>query len=323
MGHTKFENMILLSLYGELALEEEEMLAGHLESCPRCREFKSKVSKSFPERDPESRRVVDQVIDGARRELCAALEEEMEGASPHQVAVMQLRRPRWISASVPAYAVGIAAFVMLAVGIAAGYYFSEVRSGEGMPNLLSEISSQNSGRTAISDVRFHSADEKSGGVTFSFNLTRRFQMHGSLEDKNVQKVLAYALVNSDNPGVRLRTIGVLDASPKPDKEIEMALIRAMKTDENTGVRREALLSLEKLPFDNNIKDALLYVLQSDRNPGMRVAAINALSRKDLEAGAENGSDRRLLDVLRQKSSSDQNRYVRMKAAEMLKEYKEL
>lgn len=329
MRHKKYENMIVLSFYDELSSEEKVILDEHLGSCMSCMEFRTGLAKFFDERAAGREAVTERLVQDARRRFREALGDEIGDTPGRESYLNERRRPNWVFSSVPAYALGISAFIMLAVGLAAGHLFFAGRSGtgNGMLSVVTEISSKNAGDVAISDVRFLGSGKESGEVSFTFNLIRRYEMSGSIDNADVQRVLAYALVNSDNPGVRLRSIGMLDVSPKPDKEIEDALIRAVETDENAGVRREALLSLGKLPFDRKIRGALLYVLQNDKNPGMRVAAINSLAGKELEnypdAGAVKGDDSRLLDVLREKSTSDQNRYVRLKAADMLKELKEL
>lgn len=227
---------------------------------------------------------------------------------------------------VPLYAVAAIASVMLAIGATTSYLYLN-HQGKGTGSIISDLNSRNLNDVAIDNIRFISTDQKSGNIQFSFDFVRRYEMKGSLDDHDVQKVLAYALGNSDNAGIRLKTVGMLDAvaATKPDEEIERALVRAAKTDDNAGVRREALLSLKKSPFDNEIRDALLFVLQNDKNPGMRVLAINYLSEKETTVASSNVKDvdPKVLNVLKEKSLSDQNQYVRLKAAGMLKEITEL
>lgn len=329
MRHKKYETLIVVSYYDEIDSDEKGEMERHLASCPRCAAFKKKLDETLPERERGAGMVGDAEIDQARREFRQALSISKHESHGTRRVVNFPARPRWSVALVPVYAAAMAAVAMLAAGAIFGYLLYGRGTGDkdGLHSVLSEVSSDNTGNVAISDVRFLAADRKSGDVQFSFDLVRRYQMKGSLDDREVQKVLAYALVNSDNPGIRLTTIGMLDASAKPDRQVVDALVEAVKTDDNAGVRREALLSLAKLPFDNVIKEALLYVLQHDKNPGMRVAAINILSGKELNTGTVTGNtkgiDPRVLEVLKERSSSDQNRYVRLKAADMLKEFKEL
>ncbi len=327
MGHKKYEGLIILSYYDEVAPDEKEALEKHLSSCPRCNAYREKLNALLPWRKPATGTVQEKDLVEARREFRQAVSAEEENFGGRQKVIRFQARRGWQAGFVPAYAAAAAAFVMLLAGAGSGYFIWGQKAGNGLGTVLSEVSSKNSADVAISDVRFQPSEKKSDEVTFSFNLVRCYQMKGSLDDQQVQKVLAYALVNSDNPGVRLRTIGMLDASPKPDREVVNALVKAVRTDDNVGVRREALFSLEKFPFDNTIKEALLGVLQHDQNPGMRVAAINILSGKELNggrgAGNANAVDPNVLKVLKERSASDQNRYVRLKAADMLKEFKEL
>ena len=327
MRHRKYESLIVLSIYDEITPEEKAALQEHMASCSGCSDYKNKLDRFFRQRRAGSVAMAEEYIDEARNSLHRALAEEAVEAAGRQ-RVMKFRRQRsWPAAGVPAYSFAIAAVVVFFAGAVAGYFLFGGHYGEDdrLGAVASQISGRNSGNVAIADVRFLSTDDESGKVKFSFDLIRRYEMGGSLDDRNVQKILAFALVNSDNPGVRLRTIGMLDASVTPDKEVEDALIKALKTDDNAGVRREALLSLSKFPFSGKIKEALLYVLQNDKNPGLLVAAINILSEKELnvESGTGKRIDPRVLDVLKDRSTLDQNKYVRLKAADMLKELKEL
>jgi HEAT repeats len=329
MRHKKYESLVVLSYYDEISRDETEVLENHLKSCRRCRAFNEKLTGVLPDRKAWAGSVSEENIFEARAQFRKALFAESDGSSGRQRVARFSFQPRW--RAIPVYTAALMAFAMLSAGVAVGYFLFAPGNIEnnGLRGILSEISSKNSRNTAISDVRFVSTGDKSGEVEFSFDLIRRYEMRGSLDDGYVQKILAFALVNSDNPGVRLRTIGVLGStvSVKPDGQIVNALVQAVKTDDNVGVRREALLSMMRFPFDNTTKDLLLYVLQHDKNPGMRVAAINFLSGKESNEGMRavegKGIDPRVLDVLKERSSSDQNKYVRLKAADMLKDFKEL
>ncbi len=329
MRHKKYENLVVLDFYDEISSDEKSELERHLETCIRCKKFKEKLAQSIPARSRRPAALTEDKMAEARSESHRRLISGGAENRNSQTSLVYSLRPARQFAGLPAYSVAVIALVMLTVGVLSGYliFGRASRAGNGLDRIVSEISSRNTADIAITDVRFGEADRKTGEIRFSFNITRRFEMAGSLDDRHVQKILAFALVNSDNPGVRLRTIGMLDASVRPDRETEDALIKAVKTDDNAGVRREALISLMKFPFNGAAKEVLLYVLQHDKNPGMRVAAINYLSSKELGKGGSSlegkAIDPRVLDVLKDRSSSDENRYVRLKASDMLKEFKEL
>lgn len=314
--HKKFERLIVLDFYKEISPAERAKLERHLSSCLRCGGFQKSLEKTMFQQKRGDDSHLDKDLLEARDEFHRVL------LAGRNIPEYKFSRPERRFVPVPVYAVAVIAFVMLAVGATASFIFFNPPE-KNAASIVSELNSKNKEDVAIEDIRFLSTDQESGEVRFSFEFVKRFEMKGSLDDQNIQTVLAYALANSDNPGVRLKTVGMLETSTKPDKEIERALLRAAKTDDNAGVRRQALLSLKKLPFDNGIRDALLFVLQSDKNPGMRVAAINYLSEKEMRSTTTKTVDPNLLNVLRERSVSDQNKYVRLKAANMLKGITEL
>jgi len=320
MKHKKFESLIVLDFYNEISPEEKARLRKHLSACSKCIEFQQNIGRTIPQRRQTDDSPLDGALAEARNELHRALLKSRGGP------IYKFHPSGRNLAPVPLYAVAVIAFAMLAIGGTTGYLYFD-HQGKGTRAVISDLNSQNRSDVAIDDIRFISTDRATGEIQFSFDFIKRYEMKGSLDDHDVQKVLAYALGNSDNAGVRLKTVGFLDAaaSAKPDNEIEGALLKAAKADNNAGVRREALLSLKKLPFDDEIKDGLLFVLQNDKNPGMRVLAINYLSEREMASispGAKS-VDPKVLNVLKEKSLSDQNQYVRLKASDMLKEITEL
>ncbi len=212
MRHKKYEGLVVLSYYDEISPSEKEALERHLKSCRRCSAFNEKLADILPERKARAGADPEKDIVEARAKFRQALFAEDEGPSGRQRIVRLSLQPRW--RAIPVYVAAVVAFAMLSVGVVSGYFLfahGNVASN-GLREVLSELSSKNAGNAAISDVRFVSTDEKSGEVEFSLNLIRRYEMKGSLDDEHVQKILAFALANSDNPGVRLRTVGVLGSS---------------------------------------------------------------------------------------------------------------
>jgi HEAT repeat protein len=103
---------------------------------------------------------------------------------------------------------------------------------------------------------------------------------------------------------------------KPDLKVRDALISAMKVDENPAVRREALRALLKYPVDDKIRDGFLFVLSHDTNSGLRVAAINALLDLNIQGKS---LDKKILEELNKKAETDDNDYIRLRAASLLRE----
>jgi hypothetical protein len=133
--------------------------------------------------------------------------------------------------------------------------------------------------TSVSNLQFLDADAADGEVELLYDLVRPVRLKAGMDDRHLRKLLAHAILNSGNPGVRLEAIKVFETgeSPAPQGDVKKALLTALISDPNAGVRRRALQVLQSLPFDDDIKNALIFVLAHDENPGLRVAAMNYLS----------------------------------------------
>ena len=127
------------------------------------------------------------------------------------------------------------------------------------------------------------------------------------------------MLNEQNPGARLNSINAMDseAPQKFDKDIKDALITVVVSDENPGVRREALKFLNKFPYDEDIKQAYLHVLTADTVTGLRIEAINALSNLTKKALDLKQSE---VDLFKQKLETDKNSYIRYKTKTILQNY---
>ena len=169
----------------------------------------------------------------------------------------------------------------------------------------------------MGNLRFIDADPSDGNVEFTYEATAPVHVRGNVNDPMVQDVLSEALVDAQNPGVRLRAVSMLntDKLKQPDADVKRALITALKLDENNGVRKQALAALQNFPFDNEIRDALLFVLNNDSNPAMRIAAIDAIR-------TERYRDPEVLRVLEEKANTDGNEYIRYRSRAVLQEAKQ-
>lgn len=301
MSHKRFKQSLPLLLYDELSQSDRELLEEHLKRCEGCRldwEELKQLPAALGERQPleaSSRLLAD-----ARLELELALRTEREKRSPWK---------RFSTFWLPGYAVAGVGVVTLVLGLFLGRMLLQ-------PAPQDDPISQ--GAAEIRNVRFMDADAKDGVVEFSFETVTPVRVKGSVDDERVQRVLTYAATREQNPGVRLRALNALGAQPKKrgDSRVKEALIRALRSDENPGVRKEALRVLRQLPYDEQIKDTLLYVLMNDSNSGLRIAAINSL---ESAFAGEGQSDPETLDVLKKKMESDRNDYVRLQAANLIKE----
>ncbi|MFI5251029.1 MAG: HEAT repeat domain-containing protein [Bacteroidota bacterium] len=322
MKHDQFKEWVQLSQYDELDTDEREMLKKHLETCDECRDEHAKLDRMnkllsrSPAVEPD-----DQLLREARLELRAALRLEKK------------RRERWSSLNefigglfFPKFAFALGGVAFIAVGIFLGRIIipPEIQSKRiEAPGQISNAS-LDQGNAKISNVRFLNNPRETGEVEFTFDAVTPVHIKGNVNDERVQKVLTYALLNDDNPGVRLRSVNAIGLQSNQtrvvqDQVIKNALIKALKSDENPAVRKEALKALQKFTVDDEIKKTLISVLVHDINPGIRIAVINILDSARVEGKP---LDQDILDVLKQRMKSDDNNYIRIRAKEALGEVKQ-
>jgi hypothetical protein len=322
MDHKQYKEWLVLSLYGELSKADNELLKSHLEICDECsKEFAElkKLQTILNEGKNKFAQPSDELLSEARLELRAALRIEKSRISFFSRMAESVKNFLMIN-----YKPVLSGAVALLIGIALGYIFFN----KGLilnPGISTQIAADEDPfektNIKIDNLRIINQDENSGEISFAFEAVKPVQIKGNIKDKYIQKVLAHSLLNEKNDGVRLRTVNAIAAQKNEklllDPKIKTALITAMKNDNNPGVRREALLVLQNYKLDEDVNAALLYVLQYDTNPGLRVAAINSLTSGKISA--ETNIDENLLNVLKEKSKTDDNNYIRYRAASVLQE----
>ena len=318
-SHAKWEEWLELSQYGELSDADQQALDSHLEDCARCRayrvrldQFRLAMDQAAPAR-PGKTDLLD-----ARANLWSNL---TLGRPEHRLPGGWLRRfvdgLQGLTISVlPQYRTVLGGALMLIIGLVAGYYlaFQGDRTlgfaapGMGRTDLL------NNDDVAISNVRFVDSDVSDGTLDIRFEAVRPVQIMGPVDDPEIQRILTFAVLNEQNPGVRLRAVNAVSASERlhSDHEIRDALVTALKTDSNAGVRGEAFNALVRYPFDEEIRDAMIHTLVFDENPALRINAINRLQDQ-----VPASFDEQLESVLRTRMVLDENAYIRTKARTVL------
>lgn len=322
MDHQLYKEMIQLALLDELNDDEMKKLHQHLIECSECQAEYDRLNKYLSIiNQNKSGTVDDELLHEARNQFKRKLNYDLSRQSIFEKLFSVLRENIWIYKR-PA----LAGAFSLVVGLFAGYLIFSPGSSSNV-NLLGDKKGTDDRAATISNVRFINDSSSTGEVEFTFDAIKQVTMKGKLSDPAVQRILAEALVNEKNPGTRIQTVNALaNLSNKQESlptgksnvnpKVKSALLTALKFDGNPAVRMEALKALLNFPFDNEINEALLYVLQRDRNSGLRIAAINGL------AGAtQNGKtiDPETIKILNQKVKNDDNEYVRIRAASLIKE----
>jgi hypothetical protein len=317
MTHNEYRDLLILSASGDIDDDARAVLERHVQTCDRCRkeydDLRTLHGALIAHRagiEPDER-----LLGEARQELRIALRNE------------RARRSPWFGwfdpgTVAPAVRFALGAAFTLAVGFFLGRSLfppSAVQESPGVASLSPAGGVRpEEEETKITNVRFIDHGRGTGEIEFTFDAVTPVRMRGSIDDPKIQKVLTHAMLNEENPGVRLKAVNAINRQEVESQDVETksALIKAMEMDANVGVRKEALNALRRLPFDGDIKNALLHALMSDSNPGLRVAAINAL---DSARTSALGVDSDILDVLRKKAETDDNNYIRVKARAVIEE----
>ncbi|MDZ7764244.1 MAG: HEAT repeat domain-containing protein [Melioribacteraceae bacterium] len=319
MNKEKLQELLQLYVMNELDNEQKEIVENHLmESDEYKREYEElkKFYSTISGTKPEM--LSDDKLNEFRSELLNKVELEKNKESLSTKFVNSIKQLIFGNYA-PAY--GMA--VTLLFGFLLGFViFNNSTSRFNTNETEIDLDAINRDELNISNVRFQNPFDNQGKIEIKFDAVRPVTFKGDIKDPRVQRLLAAALTKSDNPGVRIRTVNTLSSSSSEvtvqDPKIKSALINALKTDENDGVRREALNALMKYPFAEDIRDALLFVLANDTNPGLKVGAINALAQMKYEGRS---IDNELRNVIENELKSDDENYIRLRAASLIQEVK--
>jgi len=317
MQHNEFKKLIQLSLYGELSSKEQVGLNEHLKTCTECREdLDNQKNLLTILSEHKSAKVNDEVLSSARYQLRGALRMEKNKWNFIDDLLQKLAR----LFSTPSRLAFSFTTVML-MGILIGSVFfgkknvTEIITDNGN----SDITDLSGKDVQISNLSFIDSDPSDGEVEFTFEAVKLVYVKGKVNDPKIQSILTYSMLNESNPGSRLNSINAMytEQPANFDKDVKDAIITVVMTDENPGIRREALKLMKKIPYDEEIKQAYLFVLTSDSSSGLRIEALNALIE-----GSKKGNKftDRELDLLKQNYDQANNNYIKLKTRTILQEY---
>ncbi len=320
MDHKEFKEKIALYFYEELSQSERVQFEEHKIECEECsKEYDLELSFLRDLEKNKFSNVDNRILSSARYQLKRALRDETQLNSESSL-------DKLFSFLFTPYRIAFSAVTVLIFGILLGYIlFGQVQSPLSVRPDYGNIIPANEQFTfddqviRISNIHFIDADASDGEIEFEFEAVKPVRLKGSVNDPQIQAVLACSMLNNQNPGSRLNSINVMDSKPqlKIDSDVKNTLLTVMLTDENPGVRLEALKVVKRLPYDESIKQAFLTVLATDTTSGLRIEAINALS--DLtEKGFSLTQNE--LTLFKEKFSNDENNYIKFKTRTILQEY---
>lgn len=89
--------------------------------------------------------------------------------------------------------------------------------------------------------------------------------------------LLYSLRYDSNPGVRLKALEALKDAISTDMRVRNAVIAAVMTDDNQGIRNQAIRLLEPVKGDSSVREALVQLAARDSNTYIRTEAQHMLA----------------------------------------------
>jgi len=316
MNHNEIKKWIRLSLYGELTDDEQSVLELHLKDCDECRNELEQQRNLLALISDEKNEVDDNLLMEARAQLRGAIRNERQRKGSFNNVLQYIN-----DFIIIPFRTILSGATLLVIGFFVGYLFYGSSTID--PNVVPDKTNNRfplfQDDVTISNINFIDSDPSDGEVEFTFVAVKPVRLKGRVDDPKIQSILTYSMLNEQNPGARLNSINAMDTQ-RPinfDKDVKNALITVVMTDENPGVRREALKLMKKFPYDEEIKQALIYVLTTDTSSGLRIEAINSL----VDAGEKGTTfSKKELDIFKQKLRTDDNSYIRYRTRTILQEY---
>ncbi|MCB0731869.1 MAG: HEAT repeat domain-containing protein [Ignavibacteriae bacterium] len=316
MKHEKYKELLELNILNELTDKEQIEMENHLLECSECSSEYSQLKKMYSVLTKEAPELpTDNDLLNARTRLFNSINNEIE--EPNFIEKLK----KLLESIFPKqYSIAFGGLTLILVGFFVGYLIFNTSQSE--PNLFTEnvidLDKIDKGEVQISKVNLPQIFSEKGEYEFKIGDEKPVIYKGTLNDEIVQKLLAAAFKETDNPGFKIQTAkSIKEFMPKgfnPDAKIKEAFIHSLKTDENPGVRKGALQALINFPYDDKIRDALLYTLDNDENASNRIDAINALLAMNLGSQLINDS---IKTKLEKDITNEENEVVKFRTAKLL------
>ena len=316
MKHEKYKELLELNVLNELSDNEQIELENHLLECEECSKELTELKKMYSliaNESPEQLSEID--LENSRLRLFNSINIETEKKS-----ILEKVKESFNLLFAKKYSIAFGSIALVLVGFFVGYLLFE--DSKISPKLISEniidLDKIENGELQIARVDVPEVFSNTGEFVFKIGNENQVSYKGTIEDEVVQKLLASAIKSSANPGFKIRTTNSINEfMPRdfnPDNRIKDAFIHSLKTDENPGVRKEALRALINFAYDDKIRDAILFTLENDDNAANRMLAINALL-------AINSKTQIINDIIKTKLKNElpheSNEVVKLKTAKLL------
>lgn len=303
MFHRHYRELLPLRAAGRLSAGDAAKLDRHLGSCAQCRKELDEIRHlQAIMAAVAGERSTDPALAVTRTRAADAFRDR--GYAQGRRTRDRFPRTGLVPSSVAYAGVGLA---LLVVG-----FFGGKLIGQRM-NAADQLAV---GDPEIRVMQVAAPSRDGDSITITYEQVHTVRLRGILDDPQISHVLARALINGENAGVRLRALKAVAGTDRPshEREVRAALMLALTSDPNVGVRRQALDALRRMPQDTQVRDVLLQVLLHDNNPGLRIAAINALDSLQTSVVLTDETTR---SSLRKLVAGEDNMYVQVKARSLL------
>jgi len=294
-----------LFLYGELTFDEEDKVEDHLSGCVSCREELDAVREMNAALSSRVTEPSTVLLRNCRESLWERLDQERNASKP--VAVSAWTKVRDTMSAVWNWHVPrpVGALALLLIGFVGARLTFDVAPA-------AKIAAPQADPIA-SRVRYVEPDG-AGRVQIVLDETRQRVVSGKLDDAPIRQMLLAAARDSQDPGLRGETLGILNGRSQ-ESEVREALMYAMQHDSNAGVRLKALAGLKAFAHEPEVQKTLAQTVLADLNPGVRAEAIDLLT----QGLTKGGGQQQLVSVLQQLMHKESNGYVRMRCQRALEE----
>jgi hypothetical protein len=161
----------------------------------------------------------------------------------------------------------------------------------------------------LTDLQIDQSTLSPSSVKFVSNVDNRFNVSGSVNDKDVKKIIYYLLLNDKEVKNRLEA-GKLINRMTPNNETQMVLISSVLSESDTQVKLQSIKTLNSYQSTPDILNACKKILLDERNADIRLEALSILEKNK-------SSD--LIPLLEVVSEMDEDRTVKNKASKLLGE----
>jgi hypothetical protein len=282
-----------LLLYGELSFDDEERVETHLDGCAECRAALERQRSLHAAIDSVAVEPPASLLRECRAELGVALEMEAPPALAHSGWWDQ-----FVSMLTGASVLRPAGAMAL---VALGFFGARLAP-------LGTVSE--AGVARVRDVQ----TAPDGRVRIVVDETRQRTISGVLDDQKIQSLLLEAVRDPNDPGLRSDSVELLTNTRAQSTDVRDALIYELQ-DENTGVRLKAMAGLKSFVRQPEVRAALIKALVSDANPGVRSQAIDVLTQ-----GAGQNPDRQVIGALQELMRREKDAGLRQRCERVLASY---